>query len=36
MQRKDKANLTKQKLFDSAVRLFKEHGYNNVTVSEIC
>lgn len=34
--RREKAAETKQKIFETAVRLIKENGYNNVTVSEIC
>ena len=29
-------NETKQKLIDSAMRLFKRHGYANVTIEQIC
>lgn len=34
--RKEKAAETKRKIFETAVRLIKESGYNNVTISEIC
>lgn len=34
--RKEKAADTKRKIFETAVRLIKENGYNNVTISEIC
>ncbi|MCI8399149.1 MAG: TetR/AcrR family transcriptional regulator [Oscillibacter sp.] len=34
--RKEKAAETKRKIFETAVRLIKENGYNNVTVSGIC
>ena len=34
--RKEKATKTKRKIFETAVRLIKENGYNNVTISEIC
>lgn len=34
--RKEKAAETKRKIFETAVRLIKENGYNDVTVSEIC
>ena len=34
--RKEKAAETKRKIFETAVRLIKEIGYNNVTISEIC
>ena len=27
---------TKDKIFDTAIKLFKEKGYNNVTVNDIC
>lgn len=34
--RKDKALETKNRIFETAVALIKEKGYDNVTVSEIC
>lgn len=34
--RKEKAADTKRKIFETAVRLIKENGYNNITISEIC
>lgn len=34
--RKEKAAKTKQKIFETAVRLIKENGYTNVTISEVC
>ena len=34
--RKEKAAETKRKIFETAVQLIKENGYNNVTVSGIC
>lgn len=34
--RKEKAAITKKRIFDTAVHLIKNKGYNNVTVSEIC
>ena len=34
--RKEKATKTKRKIFETAVRLIKENGYNNVTISEVC
>lgn len=34
--RKEKAAETKRKIFETAVRLIKENGYSNVTISEIC
>lgn len=34
--RKDRAINTKNKIFDTAVKLIKSKGYDNVTVSEIC
>ena len=34
--RKKQAEQTKKKIFETAVRLIKENGYNNVTISEIC
>ncbi|MGL4655458.1 MAG: TetR/AcrR family transcriptional regulator [Sarcina sp.] len=36
MNRKEKAQLTKKKIFETAVRLINEKGYDNVTISEIC
>lgn len=36
MSRKENAILTKNKLFDTAIELIKEKGYDNATVSEIC
>lgn len=36
LTRKEKAAATKRKIFETAVRLIKENGYNNVTISEIC
>lgn len=36
MLRKEKAVLTKNKVFETAIELIKEKGYDNVTVSEIC
>ncbi|MCT4604561.1 MAG: TetR/AcrR family transcriptional regulator [Marinisporobacter sp.] len=36
MLRKEKAALTKNKVFETATELIKEKGYDNVTVSEIC
>ncbi|WP_297421823.1 TetR/AcrR family transcriptional regulator [Clostridium sp.] len=36
MLRKEKANLTKNKLFETAVELIKEKGYDDVTISQIC
>ena len=34
--RKEKAAETKRKIFETAVWLIKENGYNNVSISEIC
>lgn len=34
--RKEKAAETKRRIFETAVRLIKENGYSNVTISEIC
>jgi len=34
--RKEKAATTKKKIFDTAVDLINQKGYDNVTVSEIC
>lgn len=34
--RKEKSILTKNKLFETAIELIKEKGYDNVTISEIC
>ncbi len=36
MLRKEKAILTKNKVFETAIELIKEKGYNNVTISQIC
>lgn len=36
MSRKEKAIITKNKVFETAVKLIKEKGYDNVTISEIC
>lgn len=36
LTRKQKAAATKEKIFSTAVQLFKRKGYDNVTVSEIC
>lgn len=36
MNRAEQAQLTKDQLFNTSVRLFKEHGYANTTVSSIC
>lgn len=36
MSRKEKAMLTKNKVFEAAIELIKEKGYDDVTVSEIC
>ncbi|GAA0075867.1 hypothetical protein UT300005_02450 [Clostridium sp. CTA-5] len=36
MLRKEKAILTKNKVFETAIKLIKEKGYENVTISEIC
>ncbi|MGO5073953.1 TetR/AcrR family transcriptional regulator [Clostridium sporogenes] len=36
MLRKEKAILTKNKIFETAIELIKEKGYNNVTISQIC
>ena len=35
MNRTYKVN-TKEKIRDEAIKLFKEHGYNNVTIMQIC
>lgn len=34
--RKKQAEETKRKIFETAVSLIKEKGYNNITISEIC
>lgn len=34
--RKEKAEDTKRNIFETAVRLIKEKGYGNITISEIC
>ena len=36
LTRKQKAEGTKRKIFATAVKLIKEKGYDNVTISEIC
>jgi len=36
MLRKEKAMLTKKKIFETAIESFKVHGYDNVTISQIC
>lgn len=36
MLRKEKATLTKNRLFEAAIELIKKNGYDNVTISEIC
>lgn len=36
MSRKEKAILTKNKVFEAAIELIKEKGYEDVTVSQIC
>ena len=36
ISRKRQGELTKEKIFKNAVRLIKQKGYNDVTVSEIC
>lgn len=36
MLRKEKAVLTKNKVFETAVKLIKEKGYDGVTISQIC
>nr|WP_242568330.1 TetR/AcrR family transcriptional regulator [Clostridium botulinum] len=36
MLRKEKAILTKNKIFETAIEIIKEKGYNNVTISQIC
>lgn len=36
MNRQEKAQITKKQIFDTAVQLFKENGYEQVTISEIC
>ena len=33
--RKEKAAETKRKIFETAIRLIKEKGYDNITISEI-
>lgn len=34
--RKQKAESTKRKIFATAIKMIKEQGYDNVTISEIC
>lgn len=36
MLRKEKAQLTKNKIFETAIALIKKYGYEKVTVSQIC
>jgi len=36
MLRKEKAILTKNKVFETAIELIKERGYDDVTISQIC
>ncbi|MGL5616239.1 MAG: TetR/AcrR family transcriptional regulator [Sarcina sp.] len=36
MSRKEQAKLTKEKIFNTAVKLINEKGFDRVTVSEIC
>lgn len=36
MLRKEKAIITKNKLFETAIELIKEKGYDSVTISQIC
>ena len=36
MNRKEQAILTKKKLFKTAVKLIKEKGFDNISVSDIC
>ncbi|WP_129595883.1 TetR/AcrR family transcriptional regulator [Anaerophilus nitritogenes] len=36
MLRKEQSILTKNKVFETAIRLIKKKGYDNVTISEIC
>lgn len=36
MLRKEKAILTKTKVFETAIELIKERGYDSVTISQIC
>ncbi|SHK26454.1 transcriptional regulator, TetR family [Clostridium cavendishii DSM 21758] len=36
MLRKEKAIFTKNKVFETAIELIREKGYENVTISEIC
>lgn len=36
MLRKEKAMLTKNNVFETAIELIKEKGYDDVTISEIC
>jgi hypothetical protein len=35
-KRKIQGKLTRQKIFDTSLELFNKHGYENVTVDEIC
>ena len=36
MLRREKAILTKNKIFETAIEIIKEKGYTNVTISQIC
>lgn len=36
MSKKEQAALTKERLFETAIRLFKSYGYDAVTISQIC
>lgn len=36
VSRREKAEGTKRRIFETAVHLIKERGYSNVTISEIC
>ncbi len=35
-KRKQQGDLTRQKIFETSLHLFNKHGYENVTVDEIC
>jgi AcrR family transcriptional regulator len=36
LSRKEQAQITKQNLFETAIQLINENGYDNTTVSQIC
>lgn len=36
ISRKEQGKLTKEKIFDTAIKLIREQGYDNISVSQIC